>query len=268
MVRRASLTASPSGEEPTCQCRRHRFNPCVGKIPWRRRWQPSPVFLPGESHGQRSLAGYSPRIHRRVEPNLVTEPPAPSYTILTALLCMAVCRGTSLQATPLNHHGFQVDHGLDQGECRNFWEKMKDEEVDRNLKAQMVEEMELAVLKNICHCTTLHPLSIYKYPSLPALLLLHKTPAERNRYKEQLRARDRCAEQKRLEESRLPDVGQVHEFDSGAGRLTKLKSESTLSLAKRLFRQRKGAAILHNRTTPRSPSFTAYRPALVAGRQD
>ena len=36
------------------------FNPWVGKIPWRRKWQPTPVFLPGESHGQRSLAGYSP----------------------------------------------------------------------------------------------------------------------------------------------------------------------------------------------------------------
>ena len=35
-------------------------NPWVGKIPWRRAWQPTPVFLPGESHGQRSLAGYSP----------------------------------------------------------------------------------------------------------------------------------------------------------------------------------------------------------------
>ena len=34
--------------------------PWVGKIPWRREWQPSPVFLPGEFHGQRSLAGYSP----------------------------------------------------------------------------------------------------------------------------------------------------------------------------------------------------------------
>ena len=40
-------------------CRRHRFNPCVGKIPWRRKWQPTPVFLPGESHGRRNLAGYS-----------------------------------------------------------------------------------------------------------------------------------------------------------------------------------------------------------------
>ena len=37
---------------------RHRFEP-LGRFPWRRKWQPSPVFLPGKSHGQRSLAGYS-----------------------------------------------------------------------------------------------------------------------------------------------------------------------------------------------------------------
>ena len=42
-------------------CRKPGFNPCVRKIPWRRKWQPTPVFLPGESHGQRSLAGYSSR---------------------------------------------------------------------------------------------------------------------------------------------------------------------------------------------------------------
>jgi len=49
-----------SGKEPACQCRRckkHGFDPWVGKIPWRA-WQPTPIFLPGESHGQRSLAGY------------------------------------------------------------------------------------------------------------------------------------------------------------------------------------------------------------------
>ena len=49
-----------SGKEYACQCRRHRFNSWVGKVPWRRKWQPTPVFLPGKSHGQRSLAGYSP----------------------------------------------------------------------------------------------------------------------------------------------------------------------------------------------------------------
>ena len=50
-------------KEFTCQCRRHRrcgFDFWVRKIPWGREWQPTPVFLPGKSHGQRSLAGYSP----------------------------------------------------------------------------------------------------------------------------------------------------------------------------------------------------------------
>ena len=46
------------------QCRRPGLDPWVGKIPWRRKWQPTPVFLPGESHGQRSLAGYSPWGHK------------------------------------------------------------------------------------------------------------------------------------------------------------------------------------------------------------
>ena len=47
------------GKESTCQCRRHGFDPWIGKIPWRRKWQPTPVFLPGKFHGQRSLAGYT-----------------------------------------------------------------------------------------------------------------------------------------------------------------------------------------------------------------
>ena len=42
------------------QCRRPRFNRWVGKIPWRKKWQPTPVLVPGEFHGQRSLAGYGP----------------------------------------------------------------------------------------------------------------------------------------------------------------------------------------------------------------
>ena len=50
-----------NGKEDTWQCRRHRFDPWVRKTPWRKKWQPTPVFLPGKSHGQRSLAGWSPR---------------------------------------------------------------------------------------------------------------------------------------------------------------------------------------------------------------
>ena len=51
-----------SSEEPICQCRRHRrqgFDPWVGKIPWRRKWSPPPVFLHGKFYGQRGLAGCS-----------------------------------------------------------------------------------------------------------------------------------------------------------------------------------------------------------------
>ena len=42
-----------SGKEPTCQCKRHGFDPWVGKIPWRRKWQPTLVFLPGKCYGQK-----------------------------------------------------------------------------------------------------------------------------------------------------------------------------------------------------------------------
>ena len=62
-----------SDKESTCQCRRHGFDPWVEKIPWRRKWQPIPVFLPGKSHGQKSLAGYSWWDHKRVGYNLDTK---------------------------------------------------------------------------------------------------------------------------------------------------------------------------------------------------
>ena len=49
------------------QCRRPGFDPWVWKIPWRREWLPTPVFLPGESHGQRSLVGCSPWGHKEMD---------------------------------------------------------------------------------------------------------------------------------------------------------------------------------------------------------
>ena len=50
----------PVGSVVSLASRRHGFDPWVRKIPWRRTWQHTPVFLPGKSHGQGSLAGYSP----------------------------------------------------------------------------------------------------------------------------------------------------------------------------------------------------------------
>ena len=54
------------------QCRRPGFGPWVGKIPWKRQWQPTPVVFPGKSHGQRSLVGYSPWGHKRAKHDWAT----------------------------------------------------------------------------------------------------------------------------------------------------------------------------------------------------
>ena len=58
-----------SGKEPACQGKRHKrrgFDPWVGKIPWRRVWQPIPVFFTRESHGRRNLVGYRPKCRKKV----------------------------------------------------------------------------------------------------------------------------------------------------------------------------------------------------------
>ena len=56
-----------SDKESACQCRRCGFDPWVGKIPWRRKGQPMPVFLPGKPQGQRNLEGYSPWGHKELD---------------------------------------------------------------------------------------------------------------------------------------------------------------------------------------------------------
>ena len=56
------FTGGANGKEPPCQCRRNKrcgFDPWVGKMPWRRAWPPTPIFLLRESHGQRSLVDTS-----------------------------------------------------------------------------------------------------------------------------------------------------------------------------------------------------------------
>ena len=64
------VNGGAGGKEPACQCRkckRHGFDLWFRKILWRRAWLPTPVFLPGESHGQRSLVGYSPWGHKELD---------------------------------------------------------------------------------------------------------------------------------------------------------------------------------------------------------
>ena len=72
-----------SGKEASCQSRRHKrcgFNPWVRKIPWRRKWQPTPVPMPGKSHGQRCLAGCSPWGCKELD---TTEQAGTSFSLLS-----------------------------------------------------------------------------------------------------------------------------------------------------------------------------------------
>ena len=62
-----------SGKESTCQCGRWGFNPWVRKIPWRKKWQPTPLCLPEKSHGQRSLMVYNSWDCKRVRHDLETK---------------------------------------------------------------------------------------------------------------------------------------------------------------------------------------------------
>ena len=67
------------------RCRRHWFDPWIEKIPWKRRWQPTLIFLPGESHGLRSLVGYSPWDCKELD---VTEH---AHTLTYACVCVCIC---------------------------------------------------------------------------------------------------------------------------------------------------------------------------------
>ena len=72
-TKRPGLPWWRSGKESACQCQRPEFDPWVGKIPWRRKWQPTLVFLPGISYGQRNLEGYSPGGCKRIGHDLMTK---------------------------------------------------------------------------------------------------------------------------------------------------------------------------------------------------
>ena len=85
------------GKESACLCRRPGFNPWVGKIPWRRAWQPTPGFLPGESHGQRSPVVYSPWGCKDLD---MTEATSHAYTYVSTCVYIAIREG---DGTPLQY---------------------------------------------------------------------------------------------------------------------------------------------------------------------
>ena len=104
-----------SRKEPSCQCSLCGFNPWVRNIPWRRKWQPTPVFLPGESHGQKSLAGYSPwdrrecdtaeqLTHILLEKEMATHPSVLAWEIPHRGVWQGTAHRTSKSQTQLSKH--------------------------------------------------------------------------------------------------------------------------------------------------------------------
>ena len=101
-----------SHKEPTCQCRKREFHLWVGKIPWRREWLATPVFLPGKSHGQRSLLGYSPWSCKELD----TAEGLKNNNAYSVCVCVCVFARTRVCVLPMcqNHArpwGFRDDSG-------------------------------------------------------------------------------------------------------------------------------------------------------------
>ena len=97
-----------SGKEPACQCRGCRrgwFDSWVRKIPWRRKWQPTPVFLPTESHGQRSLVGYNPRGHKESD---MTEQLPHTHTKQAAGLLILCSQSLILEESLIRPEFFRI----------------------------------------------------------------------------------------------------------------------------------------------------------------
>ena len=89
------LPGDSCGKESACQCRRCRFNPWVGKIPWRKKWQPTPGFLPGKSHPTEQPGGLQSMESQRLGPQL-------SMHAVTLI-------GRSLPESPILSYGFPSD---------------------------------------------------------------------------------------------------------------------------------------------------------------
>ena len=66
ILQRLEFPGGSEGKESVCDVGDSGWIPMLGRFPWRREWQPTPVFLPGEFHGQRILVGYSPWGHKEL----------------------------------------------------------------------------------------------------------------------------------------------------------------------------------------------------------
>ena len=133
LVMKTELPRWLSGKESTRQHRRHGFHPWVRKIPWRRKLQPTPVFLPGKSHGQRSLKGYSPWSHKKVRHDVASK----QQQIMKMGLSIMVTFGQKLDSLStakkpnspelrgLKHHLFFFQYRRSEIQNESYWAKVR-----------------------------------------------------------------------------------------------------------------------------------------------
>ena len=113
-----------SREQSACQCRRCGFKPWVGKISWRRKWQPTPIFLPGKYHKQRRLAGYSlwgckqSEMTEHASKHIYTHTHTHTHTyIYVAHTCASIYEPDDWQLTAPAHLAFHLQQRQCQAQC-------------------------------------------------------------------------------------------------------------------------------------------------------
>ena len=106
-----------------CQRRGHGFGPWVGKIPWSRKWQSTPVFLPGKSHGQRSLVGHSPWGRRELD---TTEHLSTHATSMLCVIHKSISKiSRKLRHSPRPRLQTQISNWLDKPIKFNMFYKLR-----------------------------------------------------------------------------------------------------------------------------------------------
>ena len=100
-----------SAKASACRCRRPGFDPWIGKIPWRRTWQPTPVFLPGESHGQRGAWWATVHGVAKSRQDWVTKPPPLPVTVFRAAAVLVLRRHISPSSVLAGGWGPQAGPG-------------------------------------------------------------------------------------------------------------------------------------------------------------
>ena len=109
------LPGGANSKEFACKYKRHRLDPWVGNISWKRKWHPTPVFLPEEFHGQRSLVGHSPQHHK--EQNMTEGLGHACIFISLTLIKHRITRENQITKNSSNLHAVVIQSTAEADNC-------------------------------------------------------------------------------------------------------------------------------------------------------